>query len=118
MRWTAIAMVILGVLGGAYGGYKYSRWELVEGKRLAATAAEKRVQERARQEAEARLAEVAAKKKADEERARQEGEARRLADAAAAEKRAAEERARQEAEAKRLADAAAKKKADQGRAAR
>src|SRR5499427_8945407 len=118
-RWPAIAAAILAILGGAYGGYEYTRWQptdAADAQRRAAQA-KRAEEERARQEAEAkRLAEAAAaQRRAEEERVRQEAEAKRLADAAAA-KKADEERARQEAEAKRLADAAAKKKADEERA--
>jgi serine/threonine protein kinase len=133
-RWPAVAAAIVAVLGGAYGGFEYTRWqpaEQIEAERRVAeaTAAKKKADE-----AEARRLQeerIAADKRASEERARQEAEARRLADAAAAKKKAddeakaraeaeakrrqeerlaAEERARQEAEAKRLADAAAAEK--------
>jgi serine/threonine protein kinase len=76
-RWPAVAAAILAVLGGAYGGYEYTRWQpidAVDAQRLAVQAA------------------VA--KRAEEERIRQEAEARRLAEPAAAQKRADEERAR------------------------
>ena len=133
-RWPAIAAAVVAVLGGAYGGFEYTRWQpseqveaqrQAEAKRKADEAAAQRAQEsraaeeRARQDAEAKLLAdaAAARRKADEERARQEAEAKRIADAAAAEKRAADERARQEAETKRIADAAAaKRKADEERA--
>src|SRR4051794_15433328 len=100
-RWLIVAAT-LAVVGGAYGGFEYTRWSAeqsrtaeAESKRLAAER--QAADERARQEAEAkRLADVAAKKRADEEaltKARAESEARR-----------------QEAEAKRLAEAAAARK--------
>ena len=118
-RWPVVAAAILAVLGGAYGGYEYSRWQPIDAadaqRRAAQAIAAKRAEEeRARQDAEAkRIADAAAQKRADEERARQ-AEAKRIADAAAAKKKADEERARQEAEAKRFAEAAAaKKKADE-----
>jgi serine/threonine protein kinase len=125
-RWPAVAAAILAVLGGAYGGYEYTRWQPIDAvdaqRRAAQAAVAKRVEEeRIRQEAEARrLAEAAAaQKRADEERARQDAEARRIAEAAAAQKRADEERARQDAEAKRIAEAAAaQKRADEERARR
>jgi hypothetical protein len=122
-RWPAVAAAILAVLGGAYGGYEYTRWQPIDAvdaqRRAAQAAVAKRVEEeRIRQEAEARrLAEAAAaQKRADEERARQDAEAKRIAEAAAAQKRADEERARQDAEARRIAEAAAKQKADEERA--
>jgi formylglycine-generating enzyme required for sulfatase activity len=123
-RWPVVVAAILAILGGAYGGYEYTRWQPIDAadaQRRAAQviAAERADEERARQEAEAkRLAEAAAaQKRADEERARQEAEAKRVAEAAAAQKRADEERARQEAEAKRVAEAAAaQKRADEERA--
>jgi hypothetical protein len=73
-RWPAIAAAVVAVLGGAYGGFEYTRWQPAE-----------------QIEAERRVAEAAAaKKKADE------AEARRLQEERiAAEKRASEERARQ-----------------------
>src|SRR5438045_2283226 len=88
-RWPAIAAAAVAVLGGAYGGFEYARWqpaEQVEAQRRQADAA-------------------AAKKKADEAEARRQQEER-----VAAERRASEERARQETEARRLADAAAARK--------
>jgi len=109
-RWPVVAAAILAVLGGAYGGYEYSRWQPIDAadaqRRAAQAIAAKRAEEeRAREEAEAkRIAEAAAQKKADEERARQEAEAKRIAEAAA-KKRADEERARLEAEAKRAEQA-------------
>ena len=112
-RWPAVAAAVVAVLGGAYGGFEYSRWQPAAEQVAAATARKKADEARARQEAEARrladaAAAAAAERSAAEERARQQAEAKRLADAAAAtEKKVAEERARQEAEAKRLADAAA-----------
>ncbi|HEY7083225.1 MAG TPA: protein kinase [Hyphomicrobiaceae bacterium] len=120
-RWPAVAAATLAILGGAYGGYEYTRWQPIDGadaqRRTAqAIAAKKAEEERTRQEAEAkRIAEAAAKKRADEERAYQEAEAKRIAEAAAR-KKADEERALQEADAKRIAEAAAKKKADEERA--
>ncbi len=110
-RWPAVAAAVVAVLGGAYGGFEYSRWQPAE-QVAAATARKKADEERVRQAEARRLADAAAaaaaERSAAEERARQQAEAKRLADAAAAtEKKAAEERARQEAEAKRLADAAA-----------
>ena len=129
-RWPAIAAAVVAVLGGAYGGFEYSRWQPAEqvdaaAKKKADEAAARRQQEsriaeeRAHQDAEAkRLADATeAKRKADEDRARREVEAKRLADAAAARKKADEDRARQEAEAKRLADAAeTRRKADEDHA--
>ena len=109
-RWPVVAAAILAVLGGAYGGYEYSRWQPIDAadaqRRAAQAIAAKRAEEeRAREEAEAkRIAEAAAQKRADEERARQEAEAKRIAEAAA-KKRADEERARLEAEAKRAEQA-------------
>ena len=128
-------------IGGAYGGFEYTRWqppEQVEAQRKAEAAAAKKkaddaaalrqqesklAEENAFREAEARRQAdaAAARKRADDERVRQEAEAKRVADAAAAaaaaRKLAEEERARQDAEAKRLADAAAaKKQADDDRA--
>ena len=87
-RWPVVAAAILAVLGGAYGGYEYSRWQPIDAA-----------------DAQRRAAQAIAAKRAEEERARQDAEAKRIADAAA-QKRADEERARQ-AEAKRIADAAA-----------
>ena len=129
-RWPAIAAAIVAVLGGAYGGFEYSRWQPAEqvdaaAKKKADEAAVRRQQEsrlaeeRAHLDAEAkRLADAAeARRKADEDRARQEVEAKRLADAAAARKKADDDRVRQEAEGKRLADAAeTRRKADEDRA--
>src|SRR5262249_22340055 len=106
-RWPAVAAAILAVLGGAYGGYEYTRWQpmdTADAQRhtVQAIAAKRADEERIRQEAEAKCITeaAAAQKRADEERARQEAEAKRIAEAAAAQKRADEERARQEAEAK------------------
>jgi serine/threonine protein kinase len=136
-RWAAIAAAILAVIGGAYGGFEYSRWqpaEQVEAQRRAeAAVAKKKADEEAAQrqqaskvaeenafrEAEARRqADVAAaRKRAEDERARHDAEAKRVAEAAAAMKLAEEERARQEAEAKRQAEAAtARKLAEEERA--
>jgi serine/threonine protein kinase len=124
-RWPAIAAALVAIVGGAYGGYEFTRWQpeseaeaagrrAIEAQRQAdAAAAKKKAEEEARQLEER----IAAEKRAAEERVRQE-EAKRQADAAAARKRAEEERARQE-EAKRQADAAAaKKKADEEALAR
>src|SRR5262249_11570987 len=66
-RWPAAAAAILAVLGGAYGGYEYSRWQPTD-----AVEAEQRAAEHSRVE---------------EERARQEGEAKRLGAAAGATQR-------------------------------
>ena len=105
-RWPVVAAAILAVLGGAYGGYEYSRWQPIDAadaqRRAAQAIAAKRAEEeRARQDAEAkRIAEAAAKKKADEERARLEAEAKRAEQARIdAAKVAAEEVARREADA-------------------
>jgi len=144
-RWPAMAAAILAVIGGAYGGFEYTRWqppEQVEAQRQAeaATAKKKADDAAALRQQESKLAEenafreaesrrqadaAAARKRADDERVRQEAEAKRVADAAAAaaaaKKLAEEEHARQDAEAKRLADAAAaaataKKQAEDDRA--
>jgi serine/threonine protein kinase len=127
-RWAAIAAAIVAVMGGAYGGYEFSRWQPADSAEVVAAKKraeefrrqqeERLAEERARQEAEAaHLAQAeASRRKAEEERSRQEAEARRLAEAAAA-KKAEEERVRQEAEAKRLAEAAAaRKRAEEERA--
>jgi len=73
-RWPAIAAAILAILGGAYGGYEYTRWQPTD-----AADAQRR---------------AAQAKRAEEERARQEVEVKRMAEAAAAQRRAEEERAR------------------------
>jgi serine/threonine protein kinase len=133
-RWPAIAAAVVAVLGGAYGGFEYTRWQPAEQIEAERRVAEAAAAKKKADEAEARRLQeerIAAEKRAGEERARQEAETRRLADAAAARKKAddeakaraeaearrrqeerlaAEERARQEAEAKRLADAAAAEK--------
>ena len=125
-RWPAIAAAVVAVLGGAYGGFEYTRWQPAD--QIEAAAAKKAEEERRQQEA--RLAEdrarqeaaakqladaEAVRKKGEEDRARQEAEAKRLADADAARRKSDEERARQDAETRRLADAA-RKKADEDRA--
>jgi len=141
-RWPAVAAAIVAVLGGAYGGFEYTRWQPAEQIEAERRVAEAAAAKKKADEAEARRLQeerIAADKRASEERARQEAEARRLADAAAAKKKAddeakaradaearrrqeerlaAEERARQEAEAKRLADAAAAEKKAAEEAAR
>ena len=100
-RWPVVAAAILAVLGGAYGGYEYSRWQPIDAadaqRRAAQAIAAKRAEEeRARQETEAkRIAEAAAQKKADEEAEAKRAEQARI-DAA---KVAAEEVARREADA-------------------
>jgi hypothetical protein len=131
-RWLLAIAAILVVLGGAYGGYEFSRWS---GKGGVPPVAE--VNRQAEPEA------AAAKKKADAEEAAKaqpearrkaelaEPEARRQAEVAAAKKKADEEEAAKaqaearrktelaEQEARRQAEAAAaKKKTDEEEAAR
>jgi len=124
-RWVAIGAAIVAVLGGAYGGYEFSRWQPADSE------AEFRRKTALEAQRQAEIA-AAAKQKADEEaQAQTQAQAKALADAKAlidaetrrqqearlAKERAAAERARQEAEAKRVAEAAAaaeaKRKADQ-----
>jgi hypothetical protein len=123
-RWPAIAAAILAIMGGAYGGYEYTRWEpaasieLATAKKLAdAAVAKKRVDDdQARLEARQQADIASAQKRVAEQRAREEADARAKQQADAAAKNLAEERARQgaEAKAKQVADAdAARKKADE-----
>jgi hypothetical protein len=114
-RWLSIAAGALIIVGGAYGGFEYSRWLVGERTRLEsenrrqadAAAAAKAAQEsalaqaRADAEAERQRELLAAEKRAAEERARHEAELKRLQ----------EERARQEAELRRLQEA--KKKSEE-----
>ncbi len=115
-RWSLAIVALLVVLGGAYGGYEFSRWS-AKGPVPPAVDVNRQAEQEAKQRAEA----TAAKKKADEdEAAKAQAEARRKselseqetrrqaeADAAAAKKKADEEEAaRARAEAKRKADLA------------
>ena len=103
-RWSLAIVALLVVLGGAYGGYEFSRWS-AKGPVPPAADVNRQAEQEAKQRAEA----TAAKKKADEdERARAQAEARRKAELA-------EQETRRQAEA---AAAAAKKKADEDEAAR
>jgi tRNA A-37 threonylcarbamoyl transferase component Bud32 len=103
-RWSLAIVALLVVLGGAYGGYEFSRWSA---KTPAPSAAD--VNRQAEQEAKQRAEATAAKKKADQdELARAQAEARRNAELA-------EQETRRQAEA---VAAAAKKKADEEEAAR
>jgi serine/threonine protein kinase len=98
-RWIAIAAATVAVMGGAYGGYEFSRWQPTDSE------AEFRRKTAIEAQRQADIA-AAAKRKADDEaqaKAFAEAEAKRQQDEA----RLAEERARREVEAKRLADAAA-----------
>ena len=111
-RWPAVAAAVVAVLGGAYGGYEFTRWQPDSEIELRRRAIE------AQRQADA----AEAKRKADEDAA---AKAKALAEAETKrqeEARLAEERARRAAEAKRLADAAAaaeaKRKADEEALAR
>jgi hypothetical protein len=101
-RWMSIAAALLVVIGGAYGGFEYSRWLVSERSRI---ESEKRRQADAA--AAARAAQEAALAKA-----RAEAEAERQKELLAAEKKAAEERARHQAELKRLQEARAREEAE------
>jgi TPR repeat protein len=118
-RWLIVAAAGLAVAGGAYGGFKYTRWSAEQNRKVEAEAKRKAAEqqaaeERARQEVESkrRLEAAAARKKAEDDAfAKAQAEAKRLQEAQlATERRLAEERARQEMEAKRQADAAAARK--------
>ena len=103
-RWSLAIVALLVVLGGAYGGYEFSRWS-AKGPVPPAADVNRQAEQEAKQRAEA----TAAKKKADEdELARAQAEARRKAELA-------EQETRRQAEA---AAAAAKKKVDEEEAAR
>jgi serine/threonine protein kinase len=105
-RWSLAVVALLVVLGGAYGGYEFSRWS-AKGPVPPAADVNRQAEQEAKQRAEA----TAAKKKADEDelaRAQAQAEARRKAELA-------EQETRRQAEA---AAAAAKKKADEDEAAR
>ena len=112
-RWPAIAAALVAIVGGAYGGYEFTRWQpesesdaagrrAIEAQRQAdaAAAAKRKADEEVRLREQERIA--AEKRAADEKREREEAEARRREEI-----RQAEERARRETEAKRQADAAA-----------
>jgi hypothetical protein len=103
-RWSLAIVALLVVLGGAYGGYEFSRWS-AKGPVPPAADVNRQAEQEAKQRAEA----AAAKKKADEdEAAKAQAEARRKAELA-------EQETRRQAEA---AAAAARKKADEEEAAR
>jgi hypothetical protein len=134
-RWLLAIVAVLVVLGGAYGGYEFSRWS----KERVPPVAE--VNKQAEQEAKKRIEAAAAKKRADEEEvAKAQSEARRKAELAEQEARRQaegtkkkadeEEAAKAQAEARRKAElaeqearrqseaAAAKKKGDEEEAAK
>ena len=112
-RWMSIAAAALVIVGGAYGGFEYSRWLVGERSRLesenrrqadaaaAAKAAQDAALAKALADAEAMRQQelLAAERRAAEERARHQAELKRLQ----------EERAREEAELKRLQEAARRK---------
>ncbi|HEY5831669.1 MAG TPA: DUF4189 domain-containing protein [Hyphomicrobiaceae bacterium] len=112
-RWMSIAAAALVIVGGAYGGFEYSRWLVGERNRLesetrrqadaaaAAKAAQEAAWAKALADAEAMRQQelLAAERRAAEERSRHQAELKRLQ----------EERAREEAELKRLQEAARRK---------
>jgi serine/threonine protein kinase len=119
-RWVAIAAAVVAVLGGAYGGYEFSRWQPVD--------AEAEFRRKTAIEAQRQAEVAAAAHRQAEEEARAQTLAKTLAESESKRQqdaRVAEERVRREAEAKRLADAAAataaaeaKRKADEEALAR
>jgi hypothetical protein len=133
-RWLLTAVAVLVVLGGAYGGYEFSRWS-GKGRVPPIVEANRQAEQGAKQSTEA----AAAKKRTDEEAAAEdrrkadlaEQEARRQADSAALRRKADEDEvAKNRAEAQRKAElaeqearrqadsAAARRKADEDEAAR
>ena len=98
-RWLAIAAT-LALVGGAYGGFEYTRWSAEQNRKLESES--KHGQEE----------QIAAAKRADEERARQQADAKRLGDAAAAKKKTDEE-----ALVKALAEVDARRRQDERLAA-
>ncbi len=144
-RYWAASSMVLAIVGGAYGGLEYTRWEAREQSRSATdtprkssegaqrlalasdplrraeeerSAAERRAaEEKARQEQDRqRAAEAEAAARLIEERRREEARQRRDAERAAEEAQRAEEQSRQ-AEARRQAEAddAAKRSAEAAR---
>jgi hypothetical protein len=110
-RYWASAAMVLAVVGGAYGGLEYTRWEAREQGR-SGTGAERRASEQGERQA------LAAQRRVDQEALAREAEARRAADEerqrqdaerAAGEARRAEEARQAEARRQADADAAAKK---------
>jgi len=120
-RWPPITAAVVAILGGAYSGYEFTRWQPdanAEVRRTAdADATKVKADEKAlaKRQAEARRQEEA---RLAAERARQEAETKRLTDAAAAKKKAEEEElaSRQEEERiaaeKRAADESARREAE------
>ena len=101
-RWMSIAAAALVIMGGAYGGFEYSRWLVSERSRL---ESENRRQADAAAAAKAAQDAALAKALADAEAMRQQ-------ELFAAERRAAEERARHQAELRRLQDERAREEAE------
>jgi len=92
-RWVPIAAAIVAIVGGAYGGYEFTRWQPDGEAERPRTADAYLANMNANEKREVEITRAA-------ERARQEAEARRIADAARAKKKADEEQmaARQEEE--------------------